>query len=102
MKQIIVLIAGVLAAALIVLGFWVWFQTANLVMQYDFQRPGLMHWAVRSIAVAMIALAQGILVIFVVGEIYARQSLDRILAVFAGLTCLIAMVCAISLSLAAR
>ena len=66
-------------------------------------RPYVAKWAVRSAAVAAAAAAQGVLLVAVVGRVYARRgALDDVLRLSALLVFTVATVSAVALGLAGR
>ncbi|HSV16467.1 MAG TPA: hypothetical protein VLI90_19550 [Tepidisphaeraceae bacterium] len=98
--KLMMLSATALAAILMVASLWAWQQAPHLV--FDADRPDIALWAVRTTAVAAVALAQAVLLLFVVGRIYQTRGLDIVLRVLAAAVFTVALVSAIALSLAGR
>ena len=91
---------AILSAALMVLSLWAW--QAGPHVAFDADRPELALWAVRTASIAAAALAQGVILFMVVGNIYRPRALDVILRVLATAIFLIALVGAVALVVAQR
>lgn len=103
MRAILLVPAVLLCVVSVVAGLWVWQQAQDLVLDYaNAARPEVAEWAVRSAAVAAVALAQVILLTFVVGRVYRRGTLDSILALTSAVVFALATVSAIACGLAGR
>jgi hypothetical protein len=95
--------SAVLAGLLVVVGVWGWQQAQDLVLDHwNAARPELAESAVRSAAIALVALAQVIVLIFVAGRIYRRGTLDSVLTLTAAVVFALASVGAIACGLAGR
>ena len=94
-----VLGAGI-SVALLIAALWAW-QSA-LALGARAVRPEIAMWAFRSGAVALAAIGEMILLTFVVGRIYRRDSLSQFLRISAALVSGVGFVCAVALGLAAR
>jgi glycogen synthase len=98
--RLMTLSAAAFATALMVASLWAWQQAPHLV--FDADRPDIALWAVRTTAVAAAALAQAVLLLFVVGRIYRTRGLDIVLRVLTATVFTVALVSAIALGLAGR
>lgn len=93
--------AGTIATIiLMVAALWAW--QAGPHLTFDADRPDVALWAVRSAAVAAAALAQGLAVALVLGNLYRRGRLDAALGLTAAAVFAIALVSAVALGLAGR
>jgi hypothetical protein len=90
---------SLLGAALMVLALWLWQQAPHLAIEAD--RPAVL-WATRSAAVAAAALAQTVLLVLVVGNLYRARLPDRLLQVLTAGLFGASLVSAIALALAGR
>ena len=98
------LVGGAVASlALLVVALWAWQHAAEVASDGGAARPYVAKWAVRSAAVAAAAAAQGVLLVAVVGRVYARHGpLDDVLRLSAGLVFAVATVSAVALGFAGR
>jgi hypothetical protein len=92
--------AAALSAVLMVVALWAWQQGPHLAFTAD--RPDVVLWAVRTAAIAAGALAQGVVLLFVVGAVYRTRLLDLTLRVLTAAVFTVALVSAIALGLAGR
>lgn len=103
MRTTSILFSALLACGMIVAGVWGWQQAQDLVLDHwSASRPELAEWAVRNAAIATVALAQIIILVFVAGRIYGRRTLDSVLTLTAGVVFALAIVGAIACGLAGR
>ena len=98
--KVIIGTGSVVGAALMVACLWVWQQAPHLAAEAD--RPDVVMWAARSAAVAAGALAQTVLLVLVVGNLYRTRLPDRLLQVLTAGLFAAALVSAIALGLAGR
>jgi hypothetical protein len=99
-SRIVMLIGSLLAIGLMVAGMWAWQRGPHLA--FDATRPDIALWAVRSAAVAAAALAQALVLLLVVGNLYRTRALDVVLRAAAAAVFLVALVSAVALGLAGR
>jgi hypothetical protein len=103
MRVMSILFSAALASGMVVAAIWGWQQSQDLVLDHwNAGRPELAEWAIRSAAIAVVALAQIIVLTFVAGRIYFRRTLDSALTVTAGVVVALATVGAIACGLAGR
>jgi hypothetical protein len=103
MRATSIAFSALLASGMVVVAIWGWQEAQNLVLDHwNATRPELAEWAVRSTAIAIVALAQIILLTSVAGRIYQRRTLDSVLTLTAAVTCALASVGAIACGLAGR
>lgn len=97
-------VAAVAAMGLMVLALWTLGQSGPIseALVSASGRPGLEQWAVCCGAVAAIAGAQLLVLVFVVGWLYARRFSDDILQTCVGLTGSLALIAAVILGVAGR
>jgi hypothetical protein len=101
MRSKISIFAGaVIAAVLMVMALRMWEQAPHVAFGAD--RPEIALYAGRAAAVATGALAQTIVILMVLGNLYRRRASDMILRVLAAMVFMVSLVSAIALSLAAR
>ena len=98
LKQFSIILGGGFAMAMIVAALWAW-QSA-LSLSATATRPDDTLWAVRSGAIALAALAQTILLTFVVGRIYRPDLFGGLLRIVSALIGGAALVCALALGFA--
>lgn len=95
------IVVGVaLATSLMILALWAWQQAGHIAIEVD--RPELVRWAVRCAAVAAAAMAQAVLLILVIGNVYRTRTLDLALRFLTAGVFAVALVSAIALGLASR
>ena len=103
MRGISILFSALLSGGLVVAGIWAWQQAQDLVLDHwNAGRPELAEWAIRSGAIAAVALAQIIVLTFVAGRVYSRRTMDSVLTFTAGVVFALASVGAIACGLAGR
>ena len=95
-----VLVGGAVSMILMVIALRAWTQAANLSVSAT--RPDVAWWAVRSGAVALMALAQTVSMIWVVGKLFQRNLADDLLKVLSLGVTAVALVAAVALGLASR
>lgn len=95
-----VVLGGVVSMILMVIALRAWTQAANLSVNAT--RPDVAWWAVRSGAIALMALAQTIGLIWVVGKLFQRNLADDLLKMLSLGVTAIALVAAVALGLASR
>ena len=101
--RIVAIPAAMIAGLTVVAGLWAWQQAQDLVLDYGTAgRPDVEAWAIRSGAVAAIALAQVILLTLVVGRLYRRGTFDAVLALVSVVVFALATASAIACGLAGR
>jgi hypothetical protein len=101
MKRRILIIVGILvAAALMVSALQIWQNAPHNAIDAD--RPDMVLYAGRMTAVAVGTLAQSILILMVLGNIYRTRTSDIILRLLAVVLFTVSLISAIALSLAAR
>jgi hypothetical protein len=91
-----VLIAG----ALVMISLWAWQQGPHLASDAD--NPQVILWAVRTSAVAAGALAQTVLLVLVIGNIYRTRLIDVLCRFLTATVFAVSLVSAIALGLAGR
>jgi signal transduction histidine kinase len=93
--------AGLLiATGLIFVSLWAWQQAPHL--QLDADRPEIILWAVRTAAVAAAALAQTVILVLVIGNIYRTRAIDVLFRFLTAAVFAVSLVSAIALGLAGR
>lgn len=100
MAKASVVFGSVVAVALVVAALWTWQEGTRLVA--DSEGGPAVLWAVRAAAVAAVALAQGVLLIAVVGNVYRTRSTDLLLRVLTATVFAVSLIGAIALGMAGR
>ena len=95
-----IILGSLVAAALMVAALWSW--RAAPPQFFDAERPDIILLAQRAGAVAAAALAQTIILILVVGNIYRPRTADLVLRLLMILVFSVSLVSAIALGLAGR
>ena len=99
----ITIMAAALAAGLIVVGLWAWQSASDIAIEYwGAARPEVAAWSVRSAAVAVIAGAQAIAVVFVAGRVFRRGAFDTALTFTAVAFVAVGLVSALACGVAGR
>lgn len=93
---------GVVTVALVVLGLWGWEMAEVVVTRVGWEKRTIGAWSVRCMAMALISVAQAILLTLVVERAYRRDAVCVAVKLSALLGFLLCMVCAIALGLAGR
>jgi hypothetical protein len=99
-SRIYIIAGGAIAVALMVMALRTWENAPHLAIDAD--RPEIVLYAGRAAAVAMGTLAQTIVILLVLGNLYRRRTSDVIVRLLAVTVFMISLVSAIALSLAAR
>ncbi|HEV2294545.1 MAG TPA: hypothetical protein VGR35_11875 [Tepidisphaeraceae bacterium] len=94
------LVIVLISLALVVGGLWSW-QNAELLAS-DAGRPDVAGWAIRSGAVAAVAMAQMLLSFFVIAALFRRDLFTSVVRCTAGLVGGAAIVSAVALGIAGR
>ena len=100
MTKVLIGTGSLVGAALMVACLWAWQQAPHLAV--DAERPDVVLWAARSAAVAAGALAQTVLLVLVVGNLYRARVSDRVMQVLTAGLFAASLVSAIALGLAGR
>jgi hypothetical protein len=90
----------ILSAGLVFIALWAWQEAPHLAFNED--RPDIIMWAVRTASVAAGALAQTVLLVFVVGNIYRTRAVDVLLRLLTATVFAVSLVSAIALGLVGR
>ena len=100
MTKVMIGAGSLLGAALMVVCLWLW-QQAPLLAGEAGNRPEVL-WATRSAAIAAGALAQTVLLVLVIGNLYRARLPDRLLQVLTAGVFAASLISAIALELAGR
>ncbi|MGN6506379.1 MAG: hypothetical protein ACTHM6_12540 [Tepidisphaeraceae bacterium] len=100
LKSLTIVLGGLLAAALMVGAIYAWIDLADWALAG--QRPDVLRWAARSLAVAAAAGAQVIVITFVLGRVYRMRPFHETVRLAAALICCTAAVSAAALGLASQ
>jgi hypothetical protein len=79
---------------------WAWQTAPHLALDAD--KPEVVLWAVRTAAIAAGALAQTVLLVFVVGNLYRTRLLDVLLRFLTATVFAVSLISAIALGLVGR
>ena len=97
-KNVMIALGIIISGGLVLISLWAWQQAPHLAFNED--RPELILWAVRTASVAAGALAQTILLVLVVGNIYRTRAVDLLLRFLTAGVFAISLVSAIALGIA--
>jgi uncharacterized membrane protein len=92
----------VLTAVLMVICLWTWQSAPTLAFNPNRSDDQAMVWAVRTAAIAAGALAQTVLLVFVIGNLYRTRLSDVLLRLLTATVFAVSLVSAIALGLAGR
>ncbi len=100
---LLLVVAGLLASVCtVVAGLWLWQHQGSIVDALDPAQPLAVRWAIRCLAVGLLAAAQMTILAVGVGRFYRRTVVDRLLEwTFAGLFA-VCLVSAIALGLVGK
>jgi hypothetical protein len=90
----------IIAFSLVLISLWAWQQAPHLQMEAD--KPEIILWAVRTASVAAAALAQTVLLVLVIGNIYRTRAIDVLFRFMTAMVFAVSLVSAIALGLAGR
>jgi hypothetical protein len=99
-SKISIAVGLVVSTALILISLWAWQQAPHLQMDAD--KPEVILWAVRTASVAAGALAQTVLLVLVIGNIFRTRAIDVLFRVLTAAVFAVSLVSAIALGLAGR
>jgi hypothetical protein len=99
-KSFLISLGLIVSTGLVLISLWAWQEAPHL--QLDADRPEVILWAVRTAAIAAGALAQTVMLVLVVGNIYRTRAVDVLLRFMTGMVFAVALVSAIALGLAGR
>lgn len=102
MRIIITLGAIAMAVVLVSGAIWIWQDAPDRLVEWDAARPLARLWAIRCGAIALASVAQVLVVVLAIGNLYSRRSLDHALRLGFSIMAVLAMVSAVALGLAAR
>jgi hypothetical protein len=96
-RNVLIALGIVISASLVLISLWAWQTAPHLAFNED--RPDVMLWAVRTASVAAGALAQTVLLVLVVGNIYRTRAVDVLLRFLTATVFAVSLVSAIALGL---
>jgi hypothetical protein len=99
-SKVLILLGILISVGLLLIALWAWQQAPHLAFNED--RPDVVMWAVRTAAIAAGALAQTVLLVLVVGNIYRTRAVDVLLRVLTAGVFAVSLVSAIALGLVGR
>lgn len=99
-SKISIAVGLVVSTVLILISLWAWQQAPHLQMDAD--KPEVILWAVRTASVAAGALAQTVLLVLVVGNIFRARAIDVLFRLLTVAVFAVSLVSAIALGLAGR
>ena len=100
-KVISIWLGGLVAIALMVTALWAWRFAPELAMQHS-DRPYLAKVGIRSLAIAVAAAGQVVLLTVVVARLYPPRLPDRLLSVGVAVGSFAALAVAVVLAVASR
>ena len=99
-SKVLIALGTLISAALVLIALWAWQAAPHLAFNED--RPDIILWAVRTAAVAAGALAQTVLLVLVVGNIYRTRAVDVLLRLLTATVFAVSLVSAIALGLVGK
>jgi hypothetical protein len=96
-RKFLITLGILISASLVFIALWTWQQAPHLAFNED--RPEVVLWAVRTASVAAGALAQTVLLVLVVGNIYRTRAVDMLLRFLTAGVFAVSLVSAIALGL---
>jgi hypothetical protein len=91
----------IVSVVLMIVSLWAWQIAPGLAVTQD--RPDvILLWAVRTASIAAAALAQTVLLLFVIGNIYRTRAVDVMLRLLTGTVFAVSLISAIALGLVGR
>ena len=103
MVRMTTMVCGVVAGvALVVAGLWACQEGRDLALDWGATRPDVAAWAIRSAAIAAIALAQVLFITCVTARIFRRRVFDDVLGFAGGVVFALATVTAVACEVAGR
>src|SRR5688572_1405015 len=100
-RVISIWIGGLIAVALMVAALWAWRFAPELAVQNS-DRPYVAKLGIRSLAVALAAGAQVVLLAFVVSRVYPPRVMERVLGIGIGVASFAALCTAVVLAFNSR
>jgi hypothetical protein len=100
-KIISIWLGGAMTIALMITALWVWRFAPELAMQHS-DRPYLAKVGIRSLAIALAAGAQVVLLTLVVARLYPPRLPDRVLSVGVAVGSFAALAVAVVLAMSSR
>ena len=101
-RVLLTVLGAVCAMGLVVAGLWGWQQAEGVVTWVGWEKRTIGAWAVRCAAVALVAVAQTVLLSVVVERVYRRDAVCRVMKMTALFVCMVCTASAIALGLAGR
>jgi hypothetical protein len=100
-KVVSIWIGGIIAVAMMTTALWAWRFAPELAFEHS-GRPYVAGLGFRSLAIALAAGAQVVLLVFVVARVYPPRAMDRVLSIGIAVMSFAAMGTAIVLALSSR
>ena len=100
-KFISIWLGGIVTVGLMVAALWAWRFAPELAMQHS-DRPYMAKVGIRSLAIAIAAGAQVVLLTLVIARLYPPRLLDRILSVGVAVGSFAALAVAVVLAVSSR
>jgi hypothetical protein len=101
-KRIATIIGGLLALALLVAALWGWRHDGQVARGLGARNVAVVGWSVRCAAVAVGAVAEAVLGLVVIGNLWRRDGFSSALGLLAALVFMLSAVSAVALGLAGR
>jgi hypothetical protein len=99
-SKMMIALGIVIAGGLVLISLWAWQEAPHLAFNED--RPDVILWAVRTASVAAGALAQTVLLVLVVGNIYRTRAVDMMFRFLTATVFAVSLISAIALGLVGR
>lgn len=95
MRWIMLSVSAIAAMAMVIAALWMWQMGPHWAFGRD--KPDLVIWSARLSAIAAVAAAQAVVLLFVIGGIYSARRVDVILRVLSTTVFAAAAIVAIAL-----
>jgi hypothetical protein len=101
-RFMLTVLGAVCAMGLVIAGLWGWQRAEAVVTWVGWEKRTIGAWAVRCAAVALVAVAQSVLLAAVVERVYRRDAVCSAMKFTALFVCMVCTASAIALGLAGR
>ena len=102
LQKLIIFLGGIWGISLVVLGLWAWRNNEDAATYLHAHNRIVVGWGVRCAAVALFAAGEGVLGLFVIGNIWRRDLFTNALLLSAALVFMVSTASAVALELAGR
>jgi hypothetical protein len=101
-RSVLIALGAILTVGLVVVGLWGWHEAETIAMRVGWESRVIGAWAVRCMAVALVSVAQAVLLALVVERVYRTDAVCATARLSALWVCTVCVASAIALGLAGR